>query len=86
MGGQVPAYNRGETRIILIATCKEILKLEHKKAELAVHKRKVEDVRRWLLEAFEGGPSAKLRKYRVRACASGNIKTEHMFFRVHRAL
>ncbi|KAG8216677.1 Rad17-domain-containing protein [Butyriboletus roseoflavus] len=33
-------------------------------AELAVHKRKVEDVRRWLLEAFEGGPSAKLRKYR----------------------
>ncbi|KAG6336985.1 hypothetical protein ID866_2086 [Astraeus odoratus] len=32
--------------------------------ELAVHKRKVEDVRRWLLEAFEGGPSAKLRKYR----------------------
>ncbi|KIK82071.1 hypothetical protein PAXRUDRAFT_832422 [Paxillus rubicundulus Ve08.2h10] len=33
-------------------------------AELAVHKRKVEDVRRWLLEAFEGGPSAKLTKYR----------------------
>ncbi|KIJ61820.1 hypothetical protein HYDPIDRAFT_158739 [Hydnomerulius pinastri MD-312] len=33
-------------------------------AELAVHKRKVEDVRRWLLEAFEGGPSSKLRKYR----------------------
>ncbi|KIM70458.1 hypothetical protein SCLCIDRAFT_1142108 [Scleroderma citrinum Foug A] len=33
-------------------------------AELAVHKRKVEDVRQWLLEAFEGGPSAKLRKYR----------------------
>lgn len=36
-----------------------------KQAELAVHKRKVEDVRQWLLEAFEGGPSAKLRKYRV---------------------
>ncbi|KAH0835838.1 Rad17 cell cycle checkpoint protein-domain-containing protein [Lanmaoa asiatica] len=33
-------------------------------AELAVHKRKVEDVRRWLLEAFEGGSSTKLRKYR----------------------
>ncbi|KAL4079446.1 Rad17 cell cycle checkpoint protein-domain-containing protein [Scleroderma citrinum] len=33
-------------------------------AQLAVHKRKVEDVRQWLLEAFEGGPSAKLRKYR----------------------
>ncbi|KAF8842403.1 hypothetical protein BDN67DRAFT_899264 [Paxillus ammoniavirescens] len=33
-------------------------------AELAVHKRKVEDVRRWLLDAFEGGPSAKLTKYR----------------------
>ncbi|KAG6888227.1 hypothetical protein C0992_009277 [Termitomyces sp. T32_za158] len=33
-------------------------------AELAVHKRKVEDVRRWLLEAFEGGPSGSLKKYR----------------------
>ncbi|EIW78507.1 hypothetical protein CONPUDRAFT_167507 [Coniophora puteana RWD-64-598 SS2] len=33
-------------------------------ADLAVHKRKVEDVRRWLEEAFEGGPSGKLRKYR----------------------
>ncbi|KAH7905330.1 Rad17 cell cycle checkpoint protein-domain-containing protein [Hygrophoropsis aurantiaca] len=32
--------------------------------DLAVHKRKVEDVRRWLLEAFDGGPSAKLQKYR----------------------
>jgi hypothetical protein len=35
------------------------------KADLAVHKRKVEDVRRWLLEAFEGGPSGKLKRYRV---------------------
>ncbi|KAI6019829.1 Rad17 cell cycle checkpoint protein-domain-containing protein [Pisolithus orientalis] len=33
-------------------------------ADLVVHKRKVEDVRRWLVEAFEGGPSGKLRKYR----------------------
>ncbi|KAG6861179.1 hypothetical protein C0995_002986 [Termitomyces sp. Mi166 len=33
-------------------------------AELAVHKRKVEDVRRWILEAFEGGPSGNLKKYR----------------------
>ncbi|GLB41209.1 putative rad17 cell cycle checkpoint protein [Lyophyllum shimeji] len=33
-------------------------------AELAVHKRKVEDVRRWLHEAFEGGPSGTLTKYR----------------------
>ncbi|KAG1745261.1 Rad17 cell cycle checkpoint protein-domain-containing protein [Suillus lakei] len=33
-------------------------------ADLAVHKRKVEDVRRWLSEAFEGGPTGKLRKYR----------------------
>ncbi|KAJ7595664.1 Rad17 cell cycle checkpoint protein-domain-containing protein [Mycena floridula] len=33
-------------------------------ADLAVHKRKVEDVRRWLDEAFTGGPSGKLRKYR----------------------
>lgn len=35
------------------------------KAELAVHVRKVEDVRRWLVEAFDGGPSGKLKKYRV---------------------
>lgn len=34
-------------------------------AELAVHIRKVEDVRRWLTEAFSGGPSGKLKKYRV---------------------
>ncbi|KDR70220.1 hypothetical protein GALMADRAFT_255090 [Galerina marginata CBS 339.88] len=33
-------------------------------AELAVHVRKVEDVRRWLTEAFDGGPSGKLTKYR----------------------
>ncbi|KAH9914163.1 Rad17-domain-containing protein [Epithele typhae] len=32
--------------------------------ELAVHKRKVQDVRQWLLEAFDGGPSGKLSKYR----------------------
>ncbi|KAH9949687.1 Rad17-domain-containing protein [Amylocystis lapponica] len=32
--------------------------------DLAVHKRKVQDVRQWLLEAFEGGPSSKLKKYR----------------------
>ncbi|KAG6918805.1 hypothetical protein DXG01_011557 [Tephrocybe rancida] len=32
--------------------------------ELAVHKRKVEDLRRWLQEAFEGGPSGNLKKYR----------------------
>lgn len=34
-------------------------------AELAVHIRKVEDVRRWFTEAFNGGPSGKLKKYRV---------------------
>ncbi|PPQ71519.1 hypothetical protein CVT26_010390 [Gymnopilus dilepis] len=33
-------------------------------AELAVHVRKVDDVRRWLGEAFDGGPSGKLTKYR----------------------
>ncbi|KAF8908184.1 Rad17 cell cycle checkpoint protein-domain-containing protein [Gymnopilus junonius] len=33
-------------------------------AQLAVHVRKVEDVRRWLSEAFDGGPSGKLIKYR----------------------
>ena len=34
-------------------------------AELAVHVKKVGDVRRWLTEAFDGGPSGKLKKYRV---------------------
>ncbi|KIY50228.1 P-loop containing nucleoside triphosphate hydrolase protein, partial [Fistulina hepatica ATCC 64428] len=32
--------------------------------ELAVHERKVDDVRQWLNEAFHGGPSGKLHKYR----------------------
>ncbi len=31
-----------------------------------MHKRKVQDVRQWLVEAYEGGPSGKLKKYRVR--------------------
>ena len=33
--------------------------------DLAVHMRKIEDVRQWLMEAFVGGPSGKLKKYRV---------------------
>ncbi|KAG2117372.1 Rad17 cell cycle checkpoint protein-domain-containing protein [Suillus discolor] len=47
-------------------------------ADLAVHKRKVEDVRRWLSEAFEGGPAGKLRKYRrilVLTGPAGTAKT-----------
>lgn len=52
--------------------------LKQSKAELAVHKRKVEDVRRWLIEAFEGGPSAKLRKYRVRVCRYEPLEAEHI--------
>ncbi|KAK7062650.1 RFC checkpoint protein Rad17 [Paramarasmius palmivorus] len=44
-------------------------------AELAVHVRKVEDVRRWLNEAFEGGPSGKLRKYRRLLLLSGPAGT-----------
>lgn len=47
-------------------------------ADLAVHKRKVEDVRRWLLEAFDGGPTGKLRKYRrilVLTGPAGTAKT-----------
>ncbi|KAG2064310.1 hypothetical protein BDR04DRAFT_1084552 [Suillus decipiens] len=47
-------------------------------ADLAVHKRKVEDVRQWLLEAFEGGPTGKLRKYRrilVLTGPAGTAKT-----------
>ncbi|KAH9475883.1 Cell cycle checkpoint protein RAD17 [Psilocybe cubensis] len=47
-------------------------------AQLAVHARKVEDVRRWFDEAFEGGPSGKLTKYRrilVLTGPSGTGKT-----------
>ncbi|GBE84471.1 P-loop containing nucleoside triphosphate hydrolase protein [Sparassis crispa] len=33
-------------------------------ADLAVHKRKVQEIRQWLLDAFDGGPSGKLKKYR----------------------
>lgn len=36
-------------------------------ADLAIHARKVDDVRGWFLDAFEGGPSGRLRKYRVRS-------------------
>ncbi|PSR78076.1 hypothetical protein PHLCEN_2v7593 [Hermanssonia centrifuga] len=32
--------------------------------ELAVHVKKVRDIRQWFVEAFEGGPSGRLRKYR----------------------
>ncbi|KAM6494899.1 Rad17 cell cycle checkpoint domain containing protein [Amanita muscaria] len=47
-------------------------------ADLAVHLRKVEDVRRWFLEAFNGGPSGKLKKYRrilVLTGPAGTAKT-----------
>jgi cell cycle checkpoint protein len=37
----------------------------HPKVDLAVHKKKVEHVRHWFMEALEGGPSGKLIKYRV---------------------
>ncbi|KAG8903931.1 Cell cycle checkpoint protein rad17 [Tulasnella sp. 403] len=33
-------------------------------AELAVHKKKIADVRGWLLDALDGGPNGRLRKYR----------------------
>ncbi|KAF8531511.1 Rad17 cell cycle checkpoint protein-domain-containing protein [Gautieria morchelliformis] len=43
--------------------------------ELAVHKRKVEDVRHWLLEAFEGGPTGALKRYRRILALTGNAGT-----------
>ncbi|KAI0763953.1 Rad17-domain-containing protein [Trametes elegans] len=46
--------------------------------DLAVHKRKVQDVRQWLTEAFDGGPSGKLKKYRrilVLTGPAGTAKT-----------
>ncbi|KAH9855575.1 Rad17-domain-containing protein [Lenzites betulinus] len=45
---------------------------------LAVHKKKVQDVRQWLREASEGGPSGKLKKYRrilVLTGPAGTAKT-----------
>jgi len=45
---------------------------------LAVHVRKVQDVRQWLLDAFDGGPSGKLRNYRrilVLTGPAGTAKT-----------
>ncbi|KAI0084967.1 Rad17 cell cycle checkpoint protein-domain-containing protein [Irpex rosettiformis] len=44
-------------------------------AELAVHIRKVNDVKQWLREAFEGGPSGKLRKYRKVLALTGPAGT-----------
>ncbi|KAI0047880.1 P-loop containing nucleoside triphosphate hydrolase protein [Auriscalpium vulgare] len=43
--------------------------------ELAVHKRKVEDVRRWLQEAFGGGKIAKYRRLLVLTGPAGSAKT-----------
>ncbi|KAI0353325.1 hypothetical protein OH77DRAFT_1483691 [Trametes cingulata] len=46
--------------------------------ELAVHKRKLQDVKQWLSEAYEGGPSGKLKKYRrilVLTGPAGTAKT-----------
>ena len=40
-------------------------RLTYNQEDLAVHKRKVQDVRHWLLEAFGNDPSGKLKKYRV---------------------
>ncbi|PFH51634.1 hypothetical protein AMATHDRAFT_2909 [Amanita thiersii Skay4041] len=44
-------------------------------AELPVHVRKVEDVRRWFHEAFEGGPLGKLRRYRRILVLTGQAGT-----------
>ncbi|OSD07710.1 Rad17-domain-containing protein [Trametes coccinea BRFM310] len=49
-----------------------------KEEELAVHKRKIQDVKQWLIEAYDGGPSGKLRKYRrilVLTGPAGTAKT-----------
>ncbi|KZV62049.1 hypothetical protein PENSPDRAFT_618405 [Peniophora sp. CONT] len=43
--------------------------------ELAVHKRKVEDVRRWLGEAFSNQPLAKYRRFLVLSGPAGSAKT-----------
>ncbi|PCH37104.1 Rad17-domain-containing protein [Wolfiporia cocos MD-104 SS10] len=46
--------------------------------DLAVHKRKVQDVRQWMIDAFDGGPTGKLRKYRrilVLTGPAGTAKT-----------
>ncbi|KIJ54035.1 hypothetical protein M422DRAFT_42307 [Sphaerobolus stellatus SS14] len=43
--------------------------------QLAVHKRKVEEVRHWLEEAFEGGPTGSLKKYRRVLALTGHAGT-----------
>ncbi|TFY76664.1 hypothetical protein EWM64_g7350, partial [Hericium alpestre] len=43
--------------------------------ELAVHKRKVSDVRRWLLDAYEGGKLTKYRRLLVLSGPAGSGKT-----------
>lgn len=49
-----------------------------------MHVRKVEDVRRWLSEAFDGGPTGKLKRYRVRRALSCSVSqiTERMSKRI----
>ena len=48
--------------------------------ELAVHKRKVQDVRQWLLESIEGGITGSLRKQRVSLKASYSLSAQLFFF------
>jgi hypothetical protein len=66
MGRPIRAYYRG----LCISTLFPRRIFIYIQADLAVHKKKVEDVRRWFVEAFEGGPSGKLRKYRVSSFSS----------------
>jgi cell cycle checkpoint protein len=47
-----------------------------------VHVKKVQDVRRWLDEAFVGGPSGKLRKYRVRLMHPSSCAADVLFQRI----
>jgi hypothetical protein len=55
-----PRYATSHTCLVLVTTL-----LQFAKADLAVHKRKVDDVRKWLTEALDGGPLGKLKRYRV---------------------
>jgi len=49
---------------------------------LAVHVKKVENARRWFEEAFEGGPSGSLKKYRVCFSSSNDAHSQKAFKRI----
>jgi hypothetical protein len=63
MGGSLPTQEPGPPPYVLYQSNMKLILAW--KEELAVHKRKVQDVRQWLLESFKGGITGSLRRQRV---------------------